>query len=181
MDWSTPRPPKLVRSMNVGTNTRICFLNVTPDEVIRSLFYNKSNNSIITVSVYRYAPTRGHLPFMLSQRRRTPTLLGLWHSDDSAERTRLPFPLHAGMTTSARSTAARRRSSTSGGSSLPADSPSSRRSRSGTQVLRSLHVGSGRAQTGRGSHDVRTRHVYWGRLFSRLCTTGGPALSSSTT
>jgi len=36
------------------TNARICFLNVTPDEVIRSLFYNKSNNSIITVSVYRY-------------------------------------------------------------------------------------------------------------------------------
>lgn len=35
-------------------NNRICFLNVTPDEVIRSLFFNKSNNSIITVSVYRY-------------------------------------------------------------------------------------------------------------------------------
>ena len=45
--------------MDAGTNTRICFLNVTPDEVIRSLFYNKSNNSIITVSVYRYAPTPG--------------------------------------------------------------------------------------------------------------------------
>eukprot|EP00192_Tetraselmis_astigmatica_P003969 CAMPEP_0117685326 /NCGR_PEP_ID=MMETSP0804-20121206/21669_1 /TAXON_ID=1074897 /ORGANISM="Tetraselmis astigmatica, Strain CCMP880" /LENGTH=468 /DNA_ID=CAMNT_0005496569 /DNA_START=135 /DNA_END=1542 /DNA_ORIENTATION=+ len=28
------------------------FVNVKPDEVIRSLFYNKSNNSIITVSVY---------------------------------------------------------------------------------------------------------------------------------
>mmetsp|Transcript_5510 Transcript_5510/g.9814 ORF Transcript_5510/g.9814 Transcript_5510/m.9814 type:complete len:450 (-) Transcript_5510:4-1353(-) len=32
---------------------RICFLNTAPDEVIRSLFYNKSNNSLITVSVYR--------------------------------------------------------------------------------------------------------------------------------
>jgi len=34
------------------TNQRICFLNVSPDEVIRSLFYNKNNDSIITVSVY---------------------------------------------------------------------------------------------------------------------------------
>ncbi|CAA2971417.1 uncharacterized protein LOC111403928 isoform X2 [Olea europaea var. sylvestris] len=34
------------------TNKRICFLNVTPDEVIRSLFYNKNNDSLITVSVY---------------------------------------------------------------------------------------------------------------------------------
>ncbi|KAI4331663.1 hypothetical protein MLD38_029826 [Melastoma candidum] len=34
------------------TNERICFLNVTPDEVIRSLFYNKNNDSLITVSVY---------------------------------------------------------------------------------------------------------------------------------
>ncbi|KAG5224516.1 serine/arginine repetitive matrix protein [Salix suchowensis] len=34
------------------TNQRICFLNVTPDEVIRSLFYNKNNDSLITVSVY---------------------------------------------------------------------------------------------------------------------------------
>ncbi|ONK61734.1 uncharacterized protein A4U43_C08F33020 [Asparagus officinalis] len=33
------------------TNQRICFLNVTPDEAIRSLFYNKNNNSLITVSV----------------------------------------------------------------------------------------------------------------------------------
>ncbi|KAF2319317.1 hypothetical protein GH714_014633 [Hevea brasiliensis] len=33
-------------------NQRICFLNVTPDEVIRSLFYNKNNDSLITVSVY---------------------------------------------------------------------------------------------------------------------------------
>lgn len=34
------------------TNERICFLNVTHDEVIRSLFYNKNNDSLITVSVY---------------------------------------------------------------------------------------------------------------------------------
>ena len=36
------------------TRRRLCYLNVTPDEVIRSLFYNKTNNSLITVSVYRY-------------------------------------------------------------------------------------------------------------------------------
>ncbi|KAM7262814.1 hypothetical protein ACFE04_000497 [Oxalis oulophora] len=34
------------------TNNRICSLNVTPDQVIRSLFYNKNNHSLITVSVY---------------------------------------------------------------------------------------------------------------------------------
>ncbi|KAF9586814.1 hypothetical protein IFM89_039966 [Coptis chinensis] len=34
------------------TNKRICFLNVSSDEVIRSLFYNKNNDSLITVSVY---------------------------------------------------------------------------------------------------------------------------------
>ncbi|XP_058737189.1 uncharacterized protein LOC131609500 [Vicia villosa] len=34
------------------TNERICFMNVSPDEVIRSLFYNKNNESLITVSVY---------------------------------------------------------------------------------------------------------------------------------
>ncbi|XP_058214854.1 uncharacterized protein LOC131326205 isoform X2 [Rhododendron vialii] len=34
------------------SNKRICFLNVSPDEVIRSLFYNKNNDSLITVSVY---------------------------------------------------------------------------------------------------------------------------------
>ncbi|KAL9272452.1 hypothetical protein AKJ16_DCAP08663 [Drosera capensis] len=34
------------------TNERICFLNVSPEEVIRSLFYNKNNDSLITVSVY---------------------------------------------------------------------------------------------------------------------------------
>lgn len=32
---------------------RIAFLNTTPDEVIRSLFYNKAAHSLITVSVYR--------------------------------------------------------------------------------------------------------------------------------
>nr|CAD1822566.1 unnamed protein product [Ananas comosus var. bracteatus] len=34
------------------TNKRLCFLNISPDEVIRSLFYNKNNDSLITVSVY---------------------------------------------------------------------------------------------------------------------------------
>ena len=34
-------------------NRKICFLNVAPDEVIRSLFYNKINDAIITVSVYK--------------------------------------------------------------------------------------------------------------------------------
>nr|CAB3464905.1 unnamed protein product [Digitaria exilis] len=34
------------------TNQKICFLNGSPDEVIRSLFYNKNNDSLITVSVY---------------------------------------------------------------------------------------------------------------------------------
>lgn len=35
------------------TSQRVCFLNIEPDEVIRSLFYNKLNGSLITVSVYR--------------------------------------------------------------------------------------------------------------------------------
>ncbi|CAM0954954.1 unnamed protein product [Alopecurus aequalis] len=34
------------------TNKRLCFLNGSPDEVVRSLFYNKNNDSLITVSVY---------------------------------------------------------------------------------------------------------------------------------
>eukprot|EP00850_Spirogloea_muscicola_P005793 SM000027S09574 [mRNA] locus=s27:100260:103268:+ [translate_table: standard] len=34
------------------TNKRICFLNIHADEVIRSLFHNKNNDSLITVSVY---------------------------------------------------------------------------------------------------------------------------------
>ena len=38
--------------LDAETNQRICFLNVSPDEVIRSLFYNKNNDSLITVSVY---------------------------------------------------------------------------------------------------------------------------------
>lgn len=38
--------------LDAETNQRICFLNVTADEVIRSLFYNKNNDSLITVSVY---------------------------------------------------------------------------------------------------------------------------------
>ncbi|KAK8630113.1 hypothetical protein V6N13_078923 [Hibiscus sabdariffa] len=39
-------------AFNRETNQRVCFLNVTADEVIRSLFYNKNNDSLITVSVY---------------------------------------------------------------------------------------------------------------------------------
>lgn len=32
---------------------RVCFMNITEDEVIRSLFLNKTNDSLITVSVFR--------------------------------------------------------------------------------------------------------------------------------
>ncbi|XVF29762.1 hypothetical protein REPUB_Repub15cG0150100 [Reevesia pubescens] len=39
-------------AFNREKNKRICFVNVSPDEVIRSLFYNKNNDSLITVSVY---------------------------------------------------------------------------------------------------------------------------------
>ncbi|KAF5184481.1 Transducin/WD40 repeat-like superfamily protein [Thalictrum thalictroides] len=42
----------LCAAFSRSSNTRICFLNITPDEVIRSLFYNKNNESLITVSVY---------------------------------------------------------------------------------------------------------------------------------
>lgn len=42
----------VVQLFDAETNQRICFLNVSPDEVIRSLFYNKNNDSLITVSVY---------------------------------------------------------------------------------------------------------------------------------
>jgi len=35
-----------------GTNQRIFFLNISPGEVIRSLFYNKNNDTLITASVY---------------------------------------------------------------------------------------------------------------------------------
>ena len=34
------------------TNERLCYLNVKDDEVVRSLFYNKNNETLITVSVY---------------------------------------------------------------------------------------------------------------------------------
>ncbi|KAF3339694.1 hypothetical protein FCM35_KLT15465 [Carex littledalei] len=36
----------------LATNQCLCFLNLSPDELIRSLFYNKNNDSLITVSVY---------------------------------------------------------------------------------------------------------------------------------
>eukprot|EP00854_Cymbomonas_tetramitiformis_P014779 gene14779-17466_t len=39
-------------AFNRETNERLCFLNISADEVIRSLFYNKNNQSLITVSVY---------------------------------------------------------------------------------------------------------------------------------
>ncbi|KAF8690047.1 hypothetical protein HU200_017170 [Digitaria exilis] len=42
----------LCAAFNRTTNKRICYLNISPDEVIRSLFYNKNNDSLITVSVY---------------------------------------------------------------------------------------------------------------------------------
>ncbi|EES07638.1 hypothetical protein BDA96_04G342600 [Sorghum bicolor] len=42
----------LCAAFNRTTNKRICYLNISPDEVIRSLFYNKNNESLITVSVY---------------------------------------------------------------------------------------------------------------------------------
>jgi WD40 repeat protein len=35
------------------THERLCFVNQSPDEVIRSLFYNKLNESLVTVSVFR--------------------------------------------------------------------------------------------------------------------------------
>ena len=35
------------------THQRLCFVNQSPDEVIRSLFYNKLNESLVTVSVFR--------------------------------------------------------------------------------------------------------------------------------
>lgn len=40
-------------AFNRDTRSRICFLNVSDDEVIRSLFLNKTNDSLITVSVFR--------------------------------------------------------------------------------------------------------------------------------
>ncbi|KAK1399725.1 Transducin/WD40 repeat-like superfamily protein [Heracleum sosnowskyi] len=38
--------------MDADKNQRICFLNLSRDEVIRTIFYNKYNDSIITVSVF---------------------------------------------------------------------------------------------------------------------------------
>ena len=35
------------------SNKRLCYLNIKSDETIRSIFWNKANNSIITVSVYK--------------------------------------------------------------------------------------------------------------------------------
>lgn len=40
-------------ALNRRSGELVCYLNITPDEVIRSLFYNKSNNSLITVSVHK--------------------------------------------------------------------------------------------------------------------------------
>jgi len=40
--------------LSAVSSKRIAFLNISPDEVLRSLFYNKSNDSLITVSVYAY-------------------------------------------------------------------------------------------------------------------------------
>lgn len=37
---------------SAGTCKRLCYMNIAPDEIIRSLFYNRNNNSLITVSVY---------------------------------------------------------------------------------------------------------------------------------
>lgn len=48
--FGIPRPNLI--EVIAESNKRICFLNVSPDEVIRSLFYNKNNDSLITVSVY---------------------------------------------------------------------------------------------------------------------------------
>jgi len=42
-----------LRGPKENANQRLCFLNISPCEVIRSLFFNKANNSIITVSVYK--------------------------------------------------------------------------------------------------------------------------------
>ncbi|PNT69690.1 hypothetical protein BRADI_3g60060v3 [Brachypodium distachyon] len=42
----------LCGAFNRTTNKRICCLNTSPDEMIKSLFYNKNNESLITVSVY---------------------------------------------------------------------------------------------------------------------------------
>uniref|UniRef100_K7KV09 Uncharacterized protein n=1 Tax=Glycine max TaxID=3847 RepID=K7KV09_SOYBN len=43
---------EIVLALDNRTNQRICFLNVSPDEVIRSMFHNENNVSFIIVSVY---------------------------------------------------------------------------------------------------------------------------------
>ncbi|XP_062221785.1 uncharacterized protein LOC133921074 isoform X2 [Phragmites australis] len=57
--WSRTKIIEIVAAKDIifalaqsATNKRICYLNISPDEVIRSLFYNKNNESLITVSVY---------------------------------------------------------------------------------------------------------------------------------
>ena len=42
------------------TKDSLCILNVSPDEVIRSLFYNKANDSLITVSGIIYTNRASH-------------------------------------------------------------------------------------------------------------------------
>ena len=40
-------------AFDIEKKARICLLNITSGEVVRSLFFNKANNHLITVSVYR--------------------------------------------------------------------------------------------------------------------------------
>jgi len=40
-------------SLDLERKETVGLLNIAPDEVIRSLFYNKANNSLVTVSVFR--------------------------------------------------------------------------------------------------------------------------------
>lgn len=47
-----PYAAPLAPLVQPDTRQRICFLNTSPEEVIRSLFYNKNNDSLISVSVY---------------------------------------------------------------------------------------------------------------------------------
>uniref|UniRef100_A0A7S3A3K6 Uncharacterized protein n=1 Tax=Rhodosorus marinus TaxID=101924 RepID=A0A7S3A3K6_9RHOD len=49
----SPAAKVCARIFHADKLKRICFLNATDDEVIRSLYLNKVNNSIITVSVFR--------------------------------------------------------------------------------------------------------------------------------
>lgn len=48
--------PNLHRGLIVGladTKHRVCIVNNSPEEVIRSIFWNKENNSLLTISVAR--------------------------------------------------------------------------------------------------------------------------------